>query len=210
MVNDGSGSMTLQYKADDEAPGQGGAAQTKAAAVDGALKGLLRDMKGGRSPENYHFAFVTFNSTVTDERPPTRLRDVSADVSYDPTDKGTGGTAIHRGLDAAYTIVDRYMREARASEVPVSAVVAVMSDGEERDNRAKTEESAARIRALPFTQLAACLFAARDEPADGGDLLESIVSNPELYARAYSASQLRAFFKKSVTATRPGQLARRD
>ena len=203
-VNDGSGSMTLPSAEPDESLGAGAPARTKAAAVEGALKGLLHDLKQGRSPENFHFSFVSFNDVVTDERAPVRLVDVPVDASYDPTAKGIGGTAIHSGLDAACRIVERYMREAAASEVPVSAVVAVMSDGEERDDAVKTAEAAARIRALPCTHLAACLFAAKGDPATGGDLLESIVSAPELYSRVYSAAQLRAFFKKSVTATRPG------
>jgi hypothetical protein len=204
MVNDGSGSMTLSVKpsasAEDNANANGG---TKAAAVDNAVRTLVKDMQQGRSPENYHFAFVTFNTEVTDARPPRKLLEIPESETFDPTAHGTGGTAIYRGLEAAASIVEAYLQTGQAQELPVSAVVAVMSDGEENSDEQQTRRIAERIRGLRNTSLAACLFATRDPSTAGGSLLASIVSEPRLYQHAYDAAGLRKFFKDSITASRP-------
>jgi uncharacterized protein YegL len=201
MVNDGSGSMTLEFN--DDSIEEFAPVGTKAAAVETALRALIKEMQSGSSPENYHFSFISFNDRVTDQRLPRRLIEISSSDSYDPTKNGTGGTAIHRGLDAAASIVEAYLREAQAGELPASAIVVVMSDGEERDDPRKTAASAERIRALNETDLAACLFATKGRPAEGEPLLESIVSRPNLYQRVYNAKELRKFFRDSVTGTRP-------
>lgn len=203
MVNDGSGSMTLEFAEPDDSLEGYGAVRTKAAAVEGALRRLLGDIRNGHSPQNYHFSFISFNDKVTDQRPPKALGELSDTDSYDPTANGTGGTAIHRGLDAAAQIVKAYLEFAAASELPVSAAVVVMSDGEERDDPARTAASAERLRGLPNTTVAACLFGTKGQPSIGKPLLESIVSSRELFQEVYNAEELRRFFRKSVTATRP-------
>lgn len=210
MVNDGSGSMTLEFAEPDTSLEGYGTVRTKAAAVEGALRRLIVDVRNGHSPQNYHFSFISFNDRVTDRRPPRPLGEVSDSDSYDPTAHGTGGTAIHSGLEGAADIVDAYLQFAAKSELPVSAVVVLMSDGEERDDPARTAAAAERVRGLPNTTLAACLFGTKGQPSVGKALLESIVSSPELFQQVYSAEELRRFFRKSVTATRPRLLPRGD
>jgi hypothetical protein len=204
MVNDGSGSMTLPFDKPDESIEGASASETKAAAVETAVKTLLEEMQKGRGPANFHFSFISFNNAVTEERAPQPLPAVSAQASYDPTRNGIGGTAIHRGLDAAAAVVEKFMAEHAASELPLSAVVTVMSDGEERDDVEMTRKSAARIREMRNTDVAACLFATKDQPAPGGELLDKIVSRPSLYKCVYNARELRGFFSESITKTRPG------
>jgi len=203
MVNDGSGSMTLQSAEPDTSLEGVAPARTKAAAVDNALKDFIKRMKSSRKAGNFCLSFVSFNDRVTDQRNPEALPSVSSERSYDPTAHGTGGTAIHKGLDAAAEIVDDFMREAETTEIPVSVVVVLLSDGEERDDPVKTAEAAARLRELPNTMLAACLFATKDQPAHGEQLLEEIVSEPRLYQRVHNAEQLRKFFVASVSASHP-------
>jgi uncharacterized protein YegL len=204
MVNDGSGSMTESVNSGASAEGNANAINgTKAAAVDTAVRMLVKEMQKGRSPENYHFAFVSFNTKVTDARPPRKLVEIPRDEAFDPTANGTGGTAIYKGLEAAASIVEAYLQMGQAQELPVSAVVAVMSDGEENSDVQQTQRSAERIRGLRNTSLAACLFTARDSSASGGSLLSSIVSEPRLYQHVYDAAGLRKFFKDSITASRP-------
>ncbi|HEY3946191.1 MAG TPA: vWA domain-containing protein [Solirubrobacteraceae bacterium] len=202
MVNDGSGSMTLQVNSGASAEGDVPHG-TKAAAVDIAVRMLVKEMQEGRSSENYHFAFVSFNTMVTDARPPRKLAEIPRDETFDPTAHGTGGTAIYKGLEAAASIVEAYLQTGQAQELPVSAVVAVMSDGEENSDVQQTQRIAERIRGLRNTSLAACLFATRDQPAAGGSLLASIVSEPRLFQHVYDAAGLRKFFKDSITASRP-------
>lgn len=201
MVNDGSGSMTLPLAEPDASVEGYGSARTKGAGVDIASRSLLERMKQSRMKANFQFSFVSFNDDVTERRPPQPLVDVPLDRSYDPTSHGVGGTAIHRGLDAAAAIVEAFMRDAAGSEVPVSAVVCLMSDGEEMDDSVRTADVAARLRALPNTSLAACLFATHGQPPAGEPLLKSLVSEPRLYQRVYDTEELRKFFHASITAT---------
>jgi von Willebrand factor type A domain len=204
MVLDGSGSMTERYA---EAPSESlegySDVRTKGAAVEGALKTLIKQIKSGHGPQNYDFAFVSFNDELSDVKSPQPLVDLSEHERYDPTLKGTGGTAIHLGLDAAGAITEQYLAAWASRELPVSVVVVLMSDGEEKDNPAKTRDVARRIRDLEKTTLAACLFATKDERATGQPLLEDLVTAPEWFQRVHNARELRDFFDRSITGTRP-------
>lgn len=199
LVNDGSESMTWDLDEPD-ASLEGMPARTKAAAVDVAVRELLNRMKTGRKATNFSFSFITFNDKVTEERPPQELLSISTTASYDPTANGTGGTAIATGLDAAGRIVEDFMRGDDGLDVPSSAVVVVLSDGEDGD-QGRTMAVAQRLRELPNTVVAACLFATKGGSSSGARLLQGIVSEPRLYQTVYSAEQLREFFHASITTT---------
>lgn len=198
LVNDGSLSMTWDFQEPDDSLEGVLPVRTKAAAVEGAIKDLLNRMKSGHKAANFSFAFVNFNERVTEERAPRDLIDISTTDSFDPTAQGTGGTLIHTGLEAAGRIVEDFL--AQPSDLPLSAVVVVMSDGEAADPE-ETLAMGERIKALPNTQIAACLFATKGKPAKGAQLLQALASEPRLYQTIYDAEQLRAFFHASVTST---------
>jgi uncharacterized protein YegL len=199
MVIDGSGSMTLPYAGDEEVGLGGGAVRSKADATNDALKSFIGRMQQSHNAPNFGLSFVFFNNTVTHQREPKLVPELDLDVSYNPTSYGIGGTAIHSGLDAAASIIETFMREGAALEVPLSSVVVLMSDGEERDDPVKTAASAARLKKLPRTKLTSCLFATKGQPAVGETLLQDVASAPEFYQRAYSDEQLRSFFEASLT-----------
>jgi hypothetical protein len=196
-VIDGSGSMTLLYQGDPETGAPVGV--TKAQATESALRSFIGRLQKSGNAVNFGLSFVSFNDKVTDRRPPKHVLELDVADSYDPTAHGTGGTAIHCGLDAATSIIDDFMKEGAASEVPLSAIAVVMSDGEERDDPVKTAEAAERLRSLPNTKLAACLFATHGQPAHGESLLREIVSEPDLYQRIYDTEGLRSFFQRTMT-----------
>jgi hypothetical protein len=100
-------------------------------------------------------------------------------------------------------MIEAYMRSEENSDVPVSAVVVVLSDGETGEPE-KAIASAQRLKALPNTEVAACLFATKGQPATGGQLLQALATSPNLYQTVYSAEQLRDFFHASVTMTARG------
>jgi len=199
LVIDGSGSMTLPYAGDEEVGLEGGAVRSKAEATGDALGGFVTRMKQSVNASNFGLSFVFFNDAVTHDRKPTLVPDLDPNASYDPTAYGIGGTAIHSGLDAAASMVETFMREGAALEVPLSAVVVLMSDGEERDDPVKTAAAANRIKGLPKTRLTSCLFATQGQPAVGEALLQEVASAPQFYQRAYSTEQLRSFFEDSLT-----------
>lgn len=207
LVIDGSGSMTLPYAGDEEASLGGGAVRTKAEAAEEALQKFVERMIKSHNAPNFGLSFVFFNDRVTHERKPTKVKELDANAPYNPTAYGIGGTAIHSGLDAAASMVEEFMRDGASLEIPLSAVVVVMSDGEEQDDPVKVKQAADRIKALPKTDLTSCLFATKGQPAVGETLLQEITSGPEFYQRAYSTEQLRKFFEDSIV-TVSGELER--
>jgi uncharacterized protein YegL len=201
LVNDGSGSMKLNHALPDAGPEAAHLPpKTKAQAVDLAVRDLLSLMKTSTKAANFSFSFVTFHGAVSDERPPQELLQVPMNASYDPTANGTGGTAIWSGLEAAHRIVDDFVNAGDIDSVPRSAVVVVMSDGEDSDP-SKTIAAAQRLRQLPNTSVAACFFATKGSSSPGVGLLQALASEPRLYQTIYTAEQLRDFFHSSITTT---------
>lgn len=199
MVMDGSGSMTLPYAEDQEAGLKGGVVRTKAQATSDALQEFVARMQRSHNAPNFGLSFVFFNDQVTYEREPKKVLDLSSTDSYDPTSRGIGGTAIYSGLDAAASIVERFMREGAALEIPLSAVVVLMSDGEDRKDPVKTEASARKLQEMPNTKLTSCLFATKGQPAVGEAMLQKVVTAAQFYQRAYNTEELRSFFEASMT-----------
>jgi len=198
FVGDGSQSMTLPFAEPDNPLADFLPTRTKAAAVETATREVINLLKVSRKAANFTLGFIYFHSDVTEERPPQDVLKIATADSFDPTAKGTGGTRIHTGLDAAVRMIETYMRSQEHGDVPVSAVVVILSDGEDGQPE-KTIAAAQRLKALPNTDVAACLFATKGEPAAGGELLQALASSPRLYQTVYSTQQLRDFFHASVT-----------
>ena len=199
LVIDGSASMTEPYAEGHEMSLAGGSAPNKAEATDDATRKFIERMRSGRNAPNFGLAVVYFNQNVTHERPPMKMLDLDPGASYNPTTYGTGGTAIHTGLDAAARIIERFRQEGAALEVPLSQVVVVMSDGEENSDLGMVRAAADRIKALPETKLCSCLFATRGQGAPGEPLLQEIATGLQFYQRIYDTEALRKFFEASVT-----------
>jgi hypothetical protein len=201
-VIDGSLSMTWQF---DEPDGESALpSRSKAQAVDSVLGAFISLMTDSRSAAAFKFGFISFNDSVTETRDPIAVLDVSPSASYDPTAPGTGGTAIYTGLEAAARMVEHFMSAEQTRDVPTSAVVALLSDGEEQSDPARTVEAAQRLRELPNTQIATGLFATKGQVPGGERLLQTIASAPNLYKRIYNADQLRSFFHDSMTVAATG------
>jgi hypothetical protein len=201
-VIDGSLSMTWRF---DEPDGEGALPpRSKAQAVDSVLGSFISLMKDSRSAAAFKFGFISFNDSVTETRDPIAVLDVVSSASYDPTAPGIGGTAIYTGLEAAAQMVEHFLSVEQTRDVPTSAVVALLSDGEEQSNPERTVEAAARLRELPNTQIATGLFATKGQAPAGERLMQTIASAPNLYKRIYNADQLRSYFHDSMTVTVPG------
>jgi uncharacterized protein YegL len=205
LVLDGSGSMGSPAAGDARSEVQL-PTRSKAAAVDAAVRKLLSRLHASGRAANFVLAFVAFSDRVTDERPARDILDIPATDSFDPMSKGTGGTAIHVGLEAAQRIVEQFFRDETESGLPVSACVVVLSDGE-TGAPMSTIDAANRLKELPNTSLAACFFATKGQTSQRADLLESLVSEPRLYQDVYDAEALRKFFHASLTLTAHGASA---
>jgi hypothetical protein len=197
IVSDGSSSMTLPVGAEgEEIPGL--APETKAAAANRATLGFLDRMQAGRKKANFSLGWISFNDSVTDTIGPMsadHLRDVGA---FDPTAKRTGGTQIWTGLDAAARMIEDWRANPPYSDLPMSAVVVLLTDGED-GGQAKTVEVANRLKGMPNTVLAGCFFATKGGSMNGADFLQRIVTSPRHYKNVYTAEDLRDFFHASVT-----------
>lgn len=200
LVGDGSGSMTLQLAEEDDSAGL--PARTKGAAVDAAVKGFFAQMETSSVKSNFAFGSVAFDDKVTNEEAPEPLDKIDhLGRSFDPTAHSvTGGTSIYAGLEAAYELSREWL-DAQQGSLPVTAVIAVLTDGE-CSNPQRTIEVAERIKKEePRIGIAAGMFATKGSGTPGASLLQAIVTEPRLYAVIYSADQLRAWFHASLTGT---------
>lgn len=198
LVLDGSASMQLLMALLDESLKTMLPTKTKGEAVDAAVRELVNRLKSSVRAANFALTLIVFNETVTDERSARDVLAIDPTESFDPTAHGVGGTAIHTGLDAAHNHVSEFLRVEAASGLPLSAVVIVLSDGEDGNPKA-TLEAAARLKELPNTLVAAGLFATKGRPAVGAELLQAIASRPNLYQTVFNGAQLRDFFHASLT-----------
>lgn len=199
IVADGSGSMTEDLKEPDASLDGIVPVRSKAVAVDVAMRELINRLASGSRAANFHLGYVAFNDGVSEERAPRELLSVVASESFDPTAAGTGGTEISTGIDAAAEMVHAFQEQA-TDGVPISAVVLVLSDGEDHHPE-RTMEAAARLKEISNASLAACLFSTKNAEPKGAQLLQAIVSEPRLYQTVFTAQQLRDFFHASITMT---------
>lgn len=200
LVGDGSGSMTLPLAEEDDSAGL--PARTKGAAVDAAVKGFFAQMETSSVRSNFAFGSVAFDDKTTNEEAPEPLAEIDhLGRSFDPTTHSvTGGTSIYAGLEAAYQMSREWL-DAQPGRLPVTAVIAVLTDGE-CSNPQRTMEVAERIkREEPRVSIAAGMFATKGSGTPGAPLLQAIATEPRLYAVVYSADQLRAWFHASLTGT---------
>jgi hypothetical protein len=200
LVGDASYSMTLPFTEPDEPIADLLPSRSKAAAVDGATKDVLNRIRASRHAANVAIGFVYFNSDVSERRPPQDVLDIATSGSFDPTAKGTGDTWIHTGIDAATQMVLTYLQSRQHGELPVSATVVVVSDGDDADP-GLTVAAAKRLKALPNTVVTACLFATEGGPVGDGELLRALATGRTRYRTVYSTRQLSAFFHASLTMT---------
>lgn len=203
LVNDGSTSMTWELAEPDETLGL--PARTKAAAVQIANRDLVNRMKASRVAVNFSFAWVTFNTVVTDERAPKPVREIEPEEIADPTAAGTGGTNIAVGLERADAVIDRFLGEADGEGMPASAVVIVQSDGETADPQAAIRAADA-LKSRETVSVAATLFATKGQPSKGAQLLQALASTPSLYETTFDAEQLRKFMMASIAISSRRQL----
>ena len=200
FVIDASSSMTWEFDEPDGSLEGGLPLRTKAQAVDCVLGEFVERMRSSRKAANFQFAFVSFHHSCSEVRPPRPVLEIPPTDSYEPTANGTGGTAIFTGLEAAEQVIVRFLEEHHGAEVPISAVVALLSDGEEGHDAVRTLQVAERLRALPNTLIATGLFATAGQPPAGEELLQALASRPDLYTRVHEGEELRRFFQASITA----------
>jgi hypothetical protein len=151
---------------------------------------------------NFSFGLVAFDDRVTHQRAPEPIAGIDyLSQSFDPTAHSvTGGTSIYEGLEAAYGLTRDWLA-AEQGTLPVTAVIAVLTDGE-CSNPARTRDLAERIKAEePRISIAAGMFATKGQGMPGTQLLQAIVTEPRLYAVIYSSEQLREWFHASLTGT---------
>src|SRR5689334_20495618 len=99
-VADGSQSMTLPLAEPDSSIEGLAPVKTKGEGVAIATRDLLNRLVASRKAANFMYGSVSFNTVVTEERPPRPIIDVPGSEEFDPTAAGIGGTRIWTGLDA--------------------------------------------------------------------------------------------------------------
>lgn len=200
LVLDGSGSMTAELQEQDRSLEGLVAARTKGEAVHSAVGQLLSRMQASRKAPNFCISMLAFNDRVTAEIAPTELVRLDTSMSFNPTDHGVGGTRLGVALLRAQQIIAEFFSREVHNDLPMSAVVLVMTDGEDHDP-AGAVAAAQTIKAMSNTTVAACLFASKGGDDSPARMLEALSSGPGFYQTVYSAEQLRKFFHASITKT---------
>lgn len=168
-------------------------ARTKAHAVDMATRDLVVTLARDPRAERVFYASVSFNDRVTQRCAPRPVTEVPRSESFDPTEPGVGSTRIWLGLEAARALVEDFRRR-RGPDGPVQTVV-VLRAGSACEDAGRTRTAAERLRALPDTRLAACVYA---PPPNASSFLASVVSDDRLFRVVSSADELRRFLHDSV------------
>lgn len=207
LVNDGSTSMTWMLAEADETIGL--PARTKGAVVQIANRDLVNRMKASRVAPNFDFAWVTFNSQVSEVKAPVPVKDIDISTIDDPTAAGTGGTNIAAGLERAGQIVDDYFAKASQEGLGASGVVIVLSDGETQSPEAAIKAAEA-LKSREAVSVAATLFATKGQAANGAQVLQALASSPKLYETTFDAEQLRSFLMASVAISSRRQIGSGD
>lgn len=193
-VGDGSVSMS--------SPAERAGAGSKASEVNLATRELLTRLKASRRRQNFSFAFVDFNDSVSHWTDATPIATIDDNGDFDPTSHGTGGTFVGAGLLKAEEIAERFLGQ--SSDVQSDVVLLVLTDGECSDPQ-RTEEIARKIKQNPKITIACAFFATLGQAASAGpDLLKRICTDASRhYKTVYNAEALRDFFLASMTAANP-------
>lgn len=196
FILDGSGSMT------DSATGN----QTKADAVNTATRELISRLQISSVAQNISLAIITFDNKSEIHTNITPINDIDSFADYNPLNNHGGGTDLEVALKDAKAIVDIHMQNGKLPEnegIPHSVTIVVMSDGASGGNPI-AEADKIKEAYEQKVQICAAYFSGKngDSYAEQGKaLLQSIVSNPNLYATVYSAEQLRKFFMSSMSSS---------
>jgi hypothetical protein len=196
IVVDGSGSMADMVTEPGETLA-GMPPRTKAAAATVACSDVVSRLQASQKAANFAVGYTAFNENVTVDRAIVPVLEVPATDDFDPMQAGTGGTCIFAGLESAHAQITAW-RQSRPGTLHVSNVVLLLGDGL-CSQKERTMAAAERLKEIPDVTVAACLFTARGEPAQGAQLLQGIATSPKFYKTVFGAEQLREFFMASIT-----------
>jgi uncharacterized protein YegL len=194
LVLDGSGSMH-----GNSASGN----QSKAEAVNSAVKELLSRLKISNNKKNFSIAVVTFDGNAKVHTETTPVEEINDLGDYNPLNGHGGGTNIPTALEEAKKIVKEHIDIGNMSEndgIPHSAVVIVMSDGMTSGNPIFIADE---IKKEFEEQVTICstMFATKGKShPDAVNALRSISTTPDQhYITVYDGEALRDFFLASVS-----------
>lgn len=176
---------------------------TKAQAVNSAVRETLTRLKISRRVDNFSLAVVTHDTEAKVHTAPTPARDVDDNGDYDPLDGHGKATRIAAGMREALQLVDAHLNAEQQGGVPHSAIVIVMSDGEDHgpaQTLALVEPVKQRSDGNRVT-FATVLFAGVGEDTGGAaDHLRRVASDPvKHFKTVYDQETLRNFFISSIS-----------
>lgn len=194
LVLDGSGSM------------EGGSAsgnQSKAEAVNSAVRELLSRLKISNNKKNFSIAIVTFDGNAKVHTETTQVEEINDLGDYNPLNGHGGGTNIPTALEEAKKIVKKHIDMGNKSEndgIPHSAVVIVMSDGMTSGNPTIVADEIKNEFKEQVTICSTMFGTKRESHPDAVNALKGIATAPDKhYITVYDAEALRDFFLASVS-----------
>lgn len=176
--------------------------------VNHSVREFLTFFKGSSIRNNFSIAVLAFGVDAKVHTPITELEMIDDYADYDPTIVGVdgNGTFIGAALDQAEKIAEDFLLDKEADGLKRTVSIIVFSDGlcQVPD---VTREISNRINKNEDITISSTLWSAREdigneEIKQAKSVLQDIVTDIKFYKTTYNESDLRQFFKASLSAKR--------
>jgi len=174
--------------------------RTKREALNLAMKGIIREIKENSSiVDNLSFAVVQFGETASTRLKPTKVKNISSNMDFDPAKDHNKGTLVYTGLEKAEKLANKFLAQVKPDDIPHSVAIVLLSDGE-CHNPKQTIVVANRIKLNSKVTICTTFLSTPGETIPEAEkLMKKVASNDSInYSTTYDADSIRAFFIQST------------
>ena len=188
--------MDGSYSMNDHAQGS----VVKKDAVNKAISQIISRFKASRKSKNFSFSVVMFGETATQQIGATKVDGIDETMDFDPTLHHNHGTLIYKGLEKAEEIVKQFFSGVGPDDLPHSAVVVLLSDGECHDPQ-QTTAIANRIKSIPKVKICTTFLSKPGNPIpEAESLMKQVATNANSdFRNTYDSQTIREFFENSLS-----------
>jgi hypothetical protein len=188
--------MDGSYSMNEEAQGN----MAKKDAVDKAIRTVISRFKASRKSRNFSFSVIMFGEYATQNIEVTKVDDIDETKDFDPTVNHNQGTLIYKGLEKAEENIKQFFSGVGPDDLPHSAVVVVLSDGECHDPN-QTIAVANRIKSIPKVKICTTFLSKIGKSIpEAEDLMKEVATDSTRdFRKTYDSQTIRDFFENSLS-----------